>query len=377
MTDQLEAWLARRAVERAGAGVARTVRERTVGSEVLDLASNDYLGLATDPRVVTAAMLASRSWGAGATGSRLVTGTTTLHLDLESALADFLGAEDALVFSSGYTANLGVLAAFGGPDAVVISDALNHASIVDGCRLSRSRIVVTPHRDLGAVAAALAARREPRAVVVTDSVFSADGAVAPIADLATTCRQYGAVLVVDEAHAVGVRGNGGRGIVDEAGISTHPYLIRTLTLSKALGSQGGAVVGSAAVIADLRNTARTFIFDTGLAPSAVGAALRALRILREDPELATRVMARADLLAAELGTSPPMSAAVSIVLGDARLADAVADRCHREGVLVGCFRPPSVPPGTSRLRLTCRASLRHCDIRYGAEVVRNAVKRLA
>jgi 8-amino-7-oxononanoate synthase len=322
-------------------------------------------------------MLATRTWGTGATGSRLVTGTTTIHLDLERELAEFLGSDDALVFSSGYAANLGVISAFGGTDALVVSDQLNHASIVDACRLSRSRIAITPHCDVDAVAVALAGRQERRAIVVTDSVFSTDGALAPLSDLAAVCRQHDALLVVDEAHAIGVLGNGGRGLVDAGGIGADDNVIRTITLSKSLGSQGGAVVASAAVTTDLRNTARTFIFDTGLAPSAVGAALRAVRLLRADPTLAAKACARAGLLAAELGAPPPTSTVVSLVLGDPRLADAVADRCYRDGVLVGCFRPPAVPAGTSRLRLTGRANLRGSEVRFGAEVIRDAVKELA
>jgi 8-amino-7-oxononanoate synthase len=370
-------WLAERAAEREAAGLVRVVHPRPQGADLLDLAGNDYLGLARDPRVIGAAVEATRDWGTGATGSRLVTGTTQIHNDLEVELAQFAGAEAALVFSSGYAANLALIATFGGNDALIVSADGNHASIIDGCRLSRSRVVVTPRGDVGAVATALRARIEARALVVTDTVFSSDGALAPIGELKAMCHRYDALLVADEAHAFGVLGSGGRGLAEVAGIATDRDLARTVTLSKSLGSQGGAVLGSAAVVEDLRNSARTFIFDTGLAPSSVGAARRALQILRDEPSLAARVRSRADLLASALGVAPPMAAVVSVVLGDPRLATAVSDRCRSEGVLVGCFRPPSVPAGTSRIRLTARADLTEPQVLFGAEVVLDAMKRLS
>ena len=235
-------------------------------------------------RVVEGAIAATRTWGAGSTGSRLVTGTTALHAELEAELAAFLGAPAALVFSSGYLANLGVVTALSGPGALVVSDAANHASLVDACRLARARIAVTPRDDPAAVDALLAARTEERALVVTDSVNSVDGAFAPLRELHAVCRARGALLVVDEAHGLGVVGPGGRGLLAEHGLAGADDVVVTVTLSKALGSQGGAVVGSAAVIAHLVDTARSFIFDTGLAPACVGGALAALRVLRAEPD---------------------------------------------------------------------------------------------
>src|SRR5699024_7499208 len=235
----------------------------------LDLASNDYLGLSRHPAVLRGAAAALRTWGAGDGGSRLVTGNTALHEQFERDLAAFLGAESALVFSSGYTANLGAVVALSGPGALLVSDAHCHASLVDACRLSRARVAVTAHRDVDAVAAALAARTEDRAVVLTESVFSADGDLAPLRDLHAVCRRHGALLLGDEAHGLGGRGTGGRGLVEEAGLAGAADVVVTTTLSKALGGQGGAVVGPAAVRAHLIDNARTFIFDTGLAPAAV------------------------------------------------------------------------------------------------------------
>ncbi|OKH77296.1 8-amino-7-oxononanoate synthase, partial [Mycobacterium sp. SWH-M1] len=237
------AWLDDVATARRSAGLRRSLRTRPpVGAE-LDLASNDYLGLSQHPRVLDGGVEALRTWGAGATGSRLVTGNTELHESFERDLADFVGAESALVFSSGYTANLGAVVALSGPGTLLVSDALTHASLVDACRLSRARVVVTPHGDVAAVAAALAGRAEERAVVITDSVFSADGDLAPLTALHEACRRHGALMIVDEAHGLGVRGAGGRGLLHEVGLAGAPDVVLTTTLSKALGSQGGVVLG--------------------------------------------------------------------------------------------------------------------------------------
>jgi 8-amino-7-oxononanoate synthase len=220
-------------------------------------------------------------------------------------------------------------------------------------------VVVTPHLDTEAVAVALAGRDEERAVVVTDSVFSTDGALAPLQRLHEVCRAHGALLLVDEAHGLGVRGAGGRGLLHETGLAGAPDVVMTTTLSKALGSQGGAVLGSEAVRDHLINTARPFIFDTGLAPAAVGAALGALRVLVDEPWRAQAVLDHAGALAqvCGVGDQPPTSAVVSVILGDPEAAVAAASACLEAGVRVGCFRPPTVPVGTSRLRLTARASL--------------------
>ncbi|MGH3854575.1 MAG: 8-amino-7-oxononanoate synthase, partial [Pseudonocardiaceae bacterium] len=282
MTGALD-WLDDAAAIRRAAGLRRVLRPRPPVELVIDLASNDYLGLARDPRVVRSAVRAARAWGIGSTGSRLVTGSTELHAQLEEELAAFCGAAAALVFSSGYTANLGAVTALSGRGALVVSDAASHASLVDACRLSRARVVVVPHADVSAVDAALSARPERRALVVTDSVLSVSGELAPLPELHTVCRRRGAVLLVDEAHGLGVRGAGGRGLLAECGLAGEPDVVATVSLSKALGSQGGAVLGSPAVVEHLVNTARSFVFDTGLAPPAVGGALAALRVLRAEP----------------------------------------------------------------------------------------------
>src|SRR5271163_3922810 len=229
------AWLEAVERERRQAGLRRSLRPRPAVAVELDLASNDYLGLSQHPDVIDGGVAALRVWGAGATGSRLVTGDTELHQEFESELAEFVGAAAGLLFSSGYAANLGAVVGLSGPDALLVSDAYSHASLVDACRLSRARVVVTPHRDVDAVDAALAARDEERAVVITESVFSTDGALAPVRQLHEVCRRHRALLVVDEAHGLGVRGIGGRGLLHELGLAGAPDVVMTTTLSKALG----------------------------------------------------------------------------------------------------------------------------------------------
>lgn len=352
------AWLDEVEQRRRADGLRRALRTRPpVGAE-LDLASNDYLGLSQHPDVIDGGVEALRTWGAGSGGSRLVTGNTELHEGFERALAEFVGAESALVFSSGYTANLGAVVALSGPGALVVSDAYTHASLVDACRLSRARVTVTPHRDVAAIEAALNGRTEERAVVLTDSVFSTDGALAPLRALHDVCRRTGALLLVDEAHGLGVRGVGGRGLLHEVGLAGAPDVVMTTTMSKALGSQGGVVLGPQAVRAHLIDAARPFIFDTGLAPAAVGAAWAALRVLIAEPDRARAVLRHAAALADVCGVAKaPESAVVSVILGEPEVAFAAAGACLDRGVRVGCFRPPTVPAGTSRLRLTARASL--------------------
>ncbi|MCX6466035.1 MAG: 8-amino-7-oxononanoate synthase [Pseudonocardiales bacterium] len=362
MPDHPLAWLADHADRRRAAGLRRSLRPRAADDAVIDLAGNDYLGLARDPRVVAGGVAALQAWGAGSTGSRLVTGSTALHAELEDALAAFTGFAAGLVFSSGYTANLGVLTALSGPGALIVSDAANHASLVDACRLSRARVQVVPRDDVAAVDAALAARTEDRALVVTDGVNSVDGGHAPLPALHAACRARGAVLVVDDAHGLGVAGPGGRGTPAAAGLAGADDVVATVTLSKALGSQGGAVLGPPAVVEHLVDTARSFIFDTGLAPACAGAALAALRVLAAEPERPAAVLRVAGELARAAGVAVPASSVVAVVLGEPERAVAAAARCAELGVRVGCFRPPSVPEGTSRLRLTARATVTDAEL---------------
>ncbi|MFD6034258.1 8-amino-7-oxononanoate synthase [Streptomyces griseoincarnatus] len=366
-------WIDEQAELRRRAGLVRTLRPRPADTPLLDLASNDYLGLARHPEVVEGAARAARAWGGGATGSRLVTGTTELHTALERELADFCGFESALVFSSGYAANLAAVTALAPHGSLVVSDAGNHASLIDGCRLARGTTQVVAHRDPDAVRKALDGHAGP-AVAVSDTVFSVDGDAAPLAALAEACREHGAGLVLDDAHGLGVLGDGGRGAPHAAGIAGDEDVVGTVTLSKSLGSQGGAVLGPARVIGHLVNAARTFIFDTALAPAAAGAALAALRLLEREPGRAARAaeVARdlhARLTAAGLEAVRPDAAVVSVRAPSPEQAVRWAADCRTAGLSVGCFRPPSVPDGISRLRLTARADLSGAEIERAVRVI--------
>ncbi len=364
----LDDWLTRQATARAAAGTKRQLRARGPLPEAVDLASNDYLGLARDPRVIAAATAAAQRWGAGAGASRLVTGTLELHQALEEGLADALGREAALVTSTGYHANLAAVTALSDADTLIVSDAHVHASLVDACRLARGAVTVVPHADPSAIQAALTGRHQPRALVLTESVFSVLGDAAPLDDLAALCSRHDATLLVDEAHALGVTGADGLGL-----LAGRPYpadVVVTTTLSKSLGSQGGAVLGSRSVIDHLVSTARPFIFDTGLAPATTGAALAALDLLLEAPERAALVRRRAAQLADICGVPPTAGAIVAVPLGSADAAVAGQALLRDRGVLVGCFRPPSVPDGVSRLRLTAHATLTDADLVRAADALK-------
>ncbi len=362
MTRDLDHWLATEAARRDDHGLTRRLRPRhprldgTDPGELVDLAGNDYLGLSTDPRLVEAAVAATRTWGTGSTGSRLVTGTTDLHVELEEELAALTGRESALVFSSGYLANLGVVTGLANRDTLVVSDAHVHASLVDACRLARSPVAVVPHNDLDAVEKALRGRPQGRALVLTESVFSVLGDAAPLAELAEVCDRYDAVLVVDEAHGLGVVGDG-RGSVAAAGLADAGHVVMTATLSKALGSQGGAVLGSKRLTEHLVNKARSFIFDTALAPAPAAAALAAIRVVEDEPALTRRVARVAATLAAACGIEHVAGAVLSVPIAGPREAVEAAALCAEHGVRVGAFRPPSVPDGISRLRMTASATL--------------------
>jgi 8-amino-7-oxononanoate synthase len=372
--EQVFDWIDARADERRRAGLTRQLRPRRADSTLLDLAGNDYLGLSRDKRVSGASAAAALRWGAGSTGSRLVTGTTELHSELEHALATFCGTQAALVFSSGFAANLGAITALSGKGSAIVTDAYIHASLIDGCRLSRADIAVMQHGDAAAIKRALETRRTEHALVVTDSVFSVDGDLAPLPELAAACREHNAGLLIDDAHGFGVLGEGGRGAVAEAGLIKEPNVITTLTLSKSLGAQGGAVLGPRRVIRHIMETARSFIFDTGLAPASVAAALAALNVLREEPDRPTRVRDVATTLSFRLKdagfrVTMPDAAVISLQAPSPEAALQWADECRAAGVWVGCFRPPSVPDKISRLRLTARADLTDADVDRAVDVI--------
>jgi 8-amino-7-oxononanoate synthase len=374
-------WLDTHADERRRAGLTRQLRPRRPDTDLLDLAGNDYLGLSRDKRVTGAAAAATLRWGAGSTGSRLVTGTIEAHLELEHELAAFCGTQAALVFSSGFMANLGAVTALSGKGSAIVTDAYLHASLIDGCRLSRADVAVVAHADVAAATHALKTRRTDRALLVTDSVFSVDGDLAALSELHAACRAHGAALVVDDAHGLGVLGEGGRGAVADAGLIGEPDVVTTMTLSKSLGAQGGVVLGPRRVIKHLIDSARSFIFDTGLSPANTAAALAALHLLKDEPTLPERVRTVAVTLAtrlreAGLTVTDPAAAVIAIQAQSPEQARQWADDCRAAGVWVGCFRPPSVPDGISRLRLTARADLTEADITRAVEVITHHAPRV-
>jgi 8-amino-7-oxononanoate synthase len=320
------------------------------GRPIVAFASNDYLGLSAHPAVVEAAHEALKRWGAGAGAARLVTGSRPVHDELEADLASFKGTEAALSFPTGYAANLGVLVALGGPDVLVCSDELNHASIVDGCRLSRAEVRVFRHGDLDHLDHLLATTRARRRLVVTDAVFSMDGDEADVAGLLGICARHGAALVLDEAHAVL-----GPTVPDPGDVA----LVRVGTCSKALGSLGGFVAGSRDLVALVRNRARSFVFTTALPPASAAAARAALGVLRsaEGQALLSRLRALVD----ELAPRHP-SPILPIVVGDERDALRAAEALAARGLLVPAIRPPTVPRGTSRLRVTLSAAHRPDEV---------------
>lgn len=351
-----EQWLADEAAEREAAGLTRRLRERPADDPTIDLAGNDYLGLARDPGVRQAAADAALRWGSGASASRLVTGTFALHAELEAELADYLAQPSALVLSTGYHANLAIVTALADRTVRVISDAHIHASLVDAVRLSRAQLTVVPHSDVDAVRTGLvtAAEAGERAIVLVESVYSVLGDAAPLVELAALCEQYDALLVVDEAHGVGVHGPG---LVTTLGLAGLPHVVVSATLSKSLGSQGGAILGPVALREHLVNRARPFIFDTGLAPAPTAGALAALREIRSRPELGRTVRTRVAALADALGVVAPAGAVLSVPMSSPQAAVAAQAAALDAGLRVGCFRPPSVPDGISRLRITVTAGV--------------------
>jgi 8-amino-7-oxononanoate synthase len=312
------------------------------GREVVSFAGNDYLGLRVHPAVVSAARAALDRWGTGAGAARLLTGSRPVHGELEAALAGWKRAERALLFPTGYMANLGVLSALGGAGTRLLSDERNHASIIDGCRLARAEVAVYPHGDADAVARLLG-RAGARAVVVTDAVFSMDGDLAPLEELAWLCRRHQALLVVDEAHsALGPEPDLGGAEV-----------LRVGTLSKTLGAVGGFVAGPGPLVDLLRNRARPFIFTTAAPPADAAAALAALAVLRSEEGLALLRRLRGHVERLAPGHPSPI---LPVQLGDERAALGAAAELERAGLLVPAIRPPTVPPGSSRLRVSLSAA---------------------
>jgi glycine C-acetyltransferase/8-amino-7-oxononanoate synthase len=348
------------------------------GRPVLLLCSNNYLGLADHPKVRGAAAEAAMRWGAGAGASRLVSGNMEPHRQLESRLAEFKGYEAALLFGSGYLANNGVIATLAGTGEVVFSDELNHASIVDGCRLSRAETFVYRHGDLEHLSWGLERAGGRGSLIVSDGVFSMDGDVAPLPGLLELARRHGTRLMIDEAHATGTLGRDGRGSVAAAGLSGEVDVV-VGTLGKALGSYGAYVCAGAETIDLLLNTARPFVFSTAPPPPSVAAAGAALELVSAQRVERLQVNAerfRAALAAEGLDVGSTETQIVPIEVGAAEPTMALCERLLERGVFAQGIRPPTVPEGSSRLRFTAMATHRAAELERAAKLVGSAAREL-
>jgi 8-amino-7-oxononanoate synthase len=324
------------------------------GRKLVNVGSNDYLGYAGDVRLTKAASRAACAEGFGAGASPLVSGHSQAHENLERAIAALLGVESALVFPSGFAANSATIAALVGPGDAIHSDERNHASLIDGCRLARASVHVYPHRDLAVLERYLQQTTARRKLIITDTLFSMDGTIAPLADLCDLARRHGAILMVDEAHATGVFGTRGSGLVEESGCADGVH-VRVGTLSKALGAAGGFVAGHGRLVEWLRHTARAWIFSTAHPPAVAGAATRAIELVGEEPdrrrELRERAAAFRDVLSGRgIDVGGAEAQIVPIVAGEPQAAVALSARLAEAGFFVPAIRPPSVPPGKSLVR---------------------------
>jgi glycine C-acetyltransferase len=352
------------------------------GREVLLFAGSNYLDLARHPEVVEAASRAARDLGCAAGGSRLISGNLRIHEALEEELAKFFEAEAALAWSSGYAANVGVIPALVGPGDAVVSDALSHASIIDGCRLSKAAVRIFAHGDLAALDAALgeSCRDHRRVLLAIDGVYSMDGDVAPVAEMVAAARRHGAMVLLDDAHGTGTLGARGRGSAELCRV-TEGIDVLLGTLGKGLGSFGAFVVGSAALRELLVNVARSFIFTCALAPPQVAAAHAALGVVRREPWRRQRLQANAARLRARLAsrgvrTDPSTTHIVPVVIGENRAAMAACERLLEHGFYAQGIRHPSVPVGTARLRLTPMATHGEDEIDALADAVADEVARI-
>ncbi len=347
------------------------------GREVLNFSSNNYLGLANHPEVVEALARCAGRYGVGSGASRLICGHMDVHAELEEAVARFKGTEGCLTFSAGYMANLGILSTLGDSGATIFSDELNHASIVDGCRLSRARVEVYRHADVTHLEELLRASGAPRKIVVTDGVFSMDGDVAPLPDLVEVKDRYGAILVVDDAHATGVLPPHGRGSADHFGLSGRVEILMG-TFSKALGTYGAYLCSTRRMIDYFINKCRPFIFNTGLPPAIAGATLASLGLLTREPGRLADLWENARLFRAEMEArgrnARSETAIVPIPVGTDGDTMAVSRALFDRGVFVHGIRPPTVPEGTGRLRLTLMATHTAGMVRTAAATIDEALR---
>jgi 8-amino-7-oxononanoate synthase len=327
---------------------------------LLNLSSNDYLGLSQDPRLIDAAQEATARWGVGAGASRLVAGHLALHREVEDKLAAFKGTEAAIIFSTGYMANLGTISALVGPGDTIFCDKLNHASIYDGIKLSGANLARFPHRDMNRLESLLQKAGPGRKLIITDSVFSVDGDLAPLKDMVELKDRYGAVLMVDEAHATGVLGPKGAGLADELGL-TQRVEVHMGTFSKALGSLGGYVAGDQRLIDYLHNRARSFIYSTAMPPQVLGAIGAALNVVAQEPERRRYLLGEAEsfrksLTQAGFDLLGSETQIVPVLVGENARTLEFAGRLRERGLLAVAFRPPTVTPGRARVRFSLSAA---------------------
>ena len=351
-------------------GLTRKLRSFSTGNEneivmngkkFLLFSSNNYLGLATDSRLKKKATEGILNYGTGAGGSRLTTGNFDIHEQLESAIADFKKTEAAIVFSSGYLANMGVISSVMKEGDTIFSDAWNHASIIDGCRLSHAKTIVYEHADMVDLERKLRqSHGDGKKLIVTDGVFSMDGDIAPLPEIVELAKEYKAYIMIDDAHATGVLGNNGRGTADYFGLKDDiDYTVGTL--SKALGTQGGFVATSSIAQSFLLNNARSFIFQTALSPSAIEAAREGISIVQNEPERRALLLKNAQYLRLQLAqcgfeVRGGETAIISLIIGGSHEAMQLSEKLMEEGIFIPAIRPPTVPKGSSRLRITVMAT---------------------
>jgi glycine C-acetyltransferase len=363
-------------------GSAQGARIIVDGKDVLNFCSNNYLGLANHPKIVEAAKEATKKYGVGPAAVRSIAGTTDLHVQLEQRLAKFKGAEDVITFQSGFTANLGTISALVGKEDVIFSDRLNHASIIDGCRLSGAKIVAYEHNDPSALEDAIKehASNFRRALIVTDGVFSMDGDIAPLPDLYEVAKKYDILFMVDDAHGEGVLGKGGRGIVDHFGL--HGKVdIEVGTMSKAFGVVGGMVAGDKAIIEWLRQRGRPFLFSSAVTAPDAAACLAAVDLLEESTELVDKLWANAKYFKEEMkklgfDTGASETPITPVMLGEAPLAQQFSRELFEEGVFAMSIGFPTVPKGKARIRVMISASHDNDDLGQGLEAFAKVGKRL-
>jgi glycine C-acetyltransferase len=359
-------------------------RTRFDGRDVINLASNNYLGLAAHPRLKEAAAKAAMEFGAGSGAVRTIAGTMTLHEELERRFADFKGAEDALMFQSGFTANSGTVAAILAKEDVIVSDQLNHASIIDGARLSRAEIKVFPHKDVEAADRLLAETKAPgrRQLLITDGVFSMDGDIAPLPNLVDVAEKHGAIMMIDDAHASGVLGEGGKGTVSHYGLDPRRVDVQVGTLSKAIGVMGGFIAGRTVLIQWLVNRGRPFLFSTSAPPAVAAACVAALDVIRDEPERLERLWSNTDVFKKglhDLGfdTGQSQTPITPVIAGEEAKAVELAALLWEEGVFTPAIVFPTVPKGQSRVRTIVTADHSEEDLGEALEAFERVGKKLA